>query len=163
VQAPRPWVRDRRSSRQRRLRRRWDRQRKRDGDDLSAGGAVAFFLAKYDPDGHLFSASYGQGEPQSITSIVTDSQDHPLVLGGFSGGLDFGAELLTSAGESDIDLAKLAMGRDAHAANTAEESMTARGIPDSNRLHEQQRPLGEATSARVLPRLQRPQRPLAPQ
>ncbi|MBZ5711077.1 hypothetical protein [Nannocystis pusilla] len=81
------------------------------GAELTAGPNTSAFLAKYDPAGELLHAvSLGAGAGYHwLAGVATDSADHVVVLGSFSENIDIAGEVLTTAGKTDIFLAKLAL------------------------------------------------------
>jgi hypothetical protein len=81
------------------------------GAELTAGPNTAAFLAKYDPAGELLhGVSLGTGAGYHwLAGVATDSAGHVVVLGSFSESIDIADEVLTTAGKTDIFLAKLAL------------------------------------------------------
>jgi hypothetical protein len=78
------------------------------GPLTSAGGADIFVAKLRAEDGkHLWSKRFGDASVQSASSVAVDSMGNVLVAGYFNGGVDFGNGFLTSAGGSDIFIAKL--------------------------------------------------------
>lgn len=78
------------------------------GGPLTSAGSLDIYLAKFDPSGnHIWSQRFGDAaEVQHCWSVTTDADGNVLIAGGFSGSVDFGGGLLTSAGSRDICLAK---------------------------------------------------------
>jgi hypothetical protein len=78
------------------------------GKFVSAGGNDVF-VAKLDAmtGDHIWSKSFGDQADQRVTGVATDAAGHVLVTGNFSGAIDFGGSVLTSAGSGDIFIAKL--------------------------------------------------------
>lgn len=78
------------------------------GLDFDAGVANDVFLVKLDKDGnHVWSHRFGEkNKAEEATSLALDG-DKPVLLGGFTGNLDFGGGALASAGGFDVFLAKL--------------------------------------------------------
>jgi hypothetical protein len=79
------------------------------GGPLSAGGPGDVFVVKLDPLGnHLWSKSFGNAaSAQAAEAVAVDSSGDIVVTGSFTGAIDFGGGPLTSAGPSDIFIAKL--------------------------------------------------------
>ncbi|MBI4701132.1 MAG: SBBP repeat-containing protein, partial [Deltaproteobacteria bacterium] len=78
------------------------------GGLLTSAGADDVFVAKLDKDGkHLWSKRFGDGSGQSADGVVADASGNVLLAGSFGGSVDFGGGPLTSAGKSDIFVAKL--------------------------------------------------------
>lgn len=79
-----------------------------DGHVLTSAGLDDIFLAKFDSSGnYLWSKSFGDTDDRQRGQCVTvDSSDNPVVIGEFRGIVDFGGGSLTSAGLSDLFLAK---------------------------------------------------------
>jgi hypothetical protein len=79
------------------------------GPFLSAGG-MDIFLAKFDGNGtHLWSQRFGHFNDQSGQSVAFDASWNVITTGYFQGIVDFGGDTLTSAGSSDIFLAKFSI------------------------------------------------------
>jgi hypothetical protein len=79
------------------------------GAPLVSGGSLDIFAAKYDQGGsHLWSRSFGDSADQRALSVCTDGSGSVIVTGYFEGTVDFGGGPLTSAGLSDIFVAKFA-------------------------------------------------------
>jgi hypothetical protein len=77
------------------------------GGPLMSEGAEDIFLAMHDADGlHRWSRSFGDSESQSGESVAVDGAGDVLLTGDFRGIVDCGGGPLTSAGETDILLAK---------------------------------------------------------
>jgi hypothetical protein len=78
-----------------------------DGPLTSAGGDD-IFVAKLDASGnHVWSKRFGDANNQQGTGVAVDSAGDVVVIGTFSGSIDFGDGPLTSAGGDDIFVAKL--------------------------------------------------------
>jgi Beta-propeller repeat len=81
------------------------------GPPLQSTGGRDAFLAKQAPWGDTLWAQ-GYGDPSSQTNastaggVAADPSSNVLVTGAFSGSIDFGSSTLTSAGGSDIFVAK---------------------------------------------------------
>ena len=80
------------------------------GLPLTSAGGSDGFVAKLAPDSSfMWSKAFGDTMDQEGTSIAADPEGNVLVTGFFFGKADFGGGVpLTSAGESDIFVAKLA-------------------------------------------------------
>ncbi len=55
---------------------------------------------------HLWSMSFGAGSDQQVAAIATDPTGSLILVGSFFGSIDFGGGALTSAGSSDVFVAK---------------------------------------------------------
>lgn len=76
------------------------------GGDEFVGGDV--FVAKLGADGaHRFSARYGDAAAQRGQSVAIDARGDLVVAGEFRGAVDFGDGPLTSAGGTDIFVARI--------------------------------------------------------
>ncbi len=81
--------------------------------DFGAGGVVSaggsdIFLVKYSGAGsYEWGQQFGDDMDQIATSLATDGLGAVYVTGAFSGSADFGGGALTSAGGSDVYLAKM--------------------------------------------------------
>jgi len=87
------------------------------GSDYDAGVANDVFVVKLDKNGnHVWSHAFGEkNKAEEATSIALDA-DKPVVLGTFTGTIDFGGGALTSQGGFDAFMAKLdASGCEVHA------------------------------------------------
>ncbi len=88
------------------------------GGDLGEGpvtalGSPDLFLAKYTGSGaYLWSKHFGDRTPYpssvSVASLALDGFGNVVVAGNFRGTMSFGGDLLTSAGQDDMFLAKYA-------------------------------------------------------
>jgi hypothetical protein len=77
------------------------------GGTLSSAASVDTFVAKLDSKGeHLWSKRFGDGQDQSGLA-TTDATGNVLVVATGAGSMDFGGGALTSAGGSDVFVAKL--------------------------------------------------------
>src|SRR5262249_26201036 len=77
------------------------------GGALYSAGGSDVFIAKYSSSGaHLWSKSLGSTSTDTGYGIGVDSSGNVFVIGIFQGTVDFGGGGLTSAGGSDIFLAK---------------------------------------------------------
>jgi len=77
------------------------------GGALTSAGGTDIFLANFDASGtHLWSRRFGDASTQRGYSVAVDGMGKIIVTGFFRGTVDFGGGVLTSAGNSDIFLAK---------------------------------------------------------
>jgi hypothetical protein len=77
------------------------------GGPLSSAGYFDIFLVKFDVNGsHLWSQGFGDGSFQQSRSLSIDLSGNVVTTGEFEDTVDFGGGPLTSAGGSDIFLAK---------------------------------------------------------
>jgi len=66
------------------------------------------YAAKYDANGnHLWSKSFGGAAYLDIRDLAIDALRNPIFTGAFLGAVNFGGSSLSSAGKSDIYIAKL--------------------------------------------------------
>lgn len=80
------------------------------GGPLTANPDGTAFLAKFSPAGeHLASVAFNGAGKQYLHDLAVDPAGHPVVVGTFNGTIEIAGELLTSAGDNDIFLAKLAL------------------------------------------------------
>jgi hypothetical protein len=78
------------------------------GGPLLSAGQSDIVAAKLDAAGkHLWSKRFGDGDPQHGYSVATDGAGNVVLTGLLYGTVDFGGGPLTSAGGSDIFVAKL--------------------------------------------------------
>jgi hypothetical protein len=64
---------------------------------ITSAGASDIFVAKFAPDGApMWAKSFGDGKDQSARGIAADAQGNVVVVGQFSGKVDFGGGALTS-------------------------------------------------------------------
>jgi hypothetical protein len=78
------------------------------GSALQSAGASDVFIAKLDAGGSLvWSKRAGDSNLQSSAHIAVDSAGNVLVVGGFRGSMDWGGCPVTSAGNTDLYVAKL--------------------------------------------------------
>ena len=80
------------------------------GDLLTNVGGFNMFVVKLDSAGnHLWSKRFGDDQPQAGVrgNVVVDDAWNIVVSGSFEGTVDFGGGPLTSAGDSDLYVAKL--------------------------------------------------------
>ncbi|MBK8259047.1 MAG: nucleotide-binding protein [Polyangiaceae bacterium] len=76
------------------------------GGLVSAGGNDAF-VASYDYLGaHVWSKRFGDTVAQASTSVTVDADGNVIVVGDYAGKVDLGAGMITSAGLTDIFVAK---------------------------------------------------------
>jgi hypothetical protein len=77
------------------------------GGPIQSAGSGDVFLAKLDPSGvHVWSKRFGDTKDQHGVGVATDVSGNVLLTGYFSGSVDFGGGALSSAGSSDIFVAK---------------------------------------------------------
>lgn len=77
------------------------------GGGVLTGVGADVYLAKLDKDGkHLWSKKFGDADVQGAGSVVVDGAGAVFIGGNFNGTVDFGGGPLTSAGGSDIFVAK---------------------------------------------------------
>jgi len=77
------------------------------GGGLTCAGDFDIFVAKFDAAGnHIWSRSFGDTDFDFGWSVATDGSDNVYLSGYFYGTVDFGGGVLTSAGYSDIFVAK---------------------------------------------------------
>jgi len=78
------------------------------GGPLTSAGGADVFVAKLDgTGGHVWSRSFGDAADQGATAIAADAAGGAVVVGDFSGSLNFGGGSLTSSGGDDIFVVKL--------------------------------------------------------
>ncbi len=78
---------------------------------LVSSGGEDLFVAKLDPSGEaLWSMRAGDGADQRGMRVATDPDGNVIVVGSFSGTLDFGGghQLSAAPGEQDVFVVKLA-------------------------------------------------------
>jgi deoxycytidylate deaminase len=79
------------------------------GGALTSAGNGDIFIAKFGPDGaHFWSKRFGDASDQYACAVAADASGNVIVTGWFDGTVDFGGGALTSAGVSDIFVAKFA-------------------------------------------------------
>ncbi|MBK8596410.1 MAG: SBBP repeat-containing protein [Holophagales bacterium] len=77
------------------------------GGTLTSAGSTDVFLARYDSGGnHAWSKRFGDASAQTGTAIAVDPNGNVVGTGSFNGTVNFGGTPLTSAGSTDIFLAK---------------------------------------------------------
>ena len=77
------------------------------GQNLSSAGSTDIFVAKYSNNGaHLWSKRFGGTGSELGYGVAVDSNDDVVITGAFSNTVDFGGDLLSSAGNTDIFVAK---------------------------------------------------------
>ena len=77
------------------------------GGTLTSAGDVDIFLAKFDGNGtHQWSRSFGGASYETGWSVAIDAVGNVFLTGDFTGTVDFGGGALTSAGLTDIFVAK---------------------------------------------------------
>jgi hypothetical protein len=79
------------------------------GAPLAAAGETDILVGRFASDGACLSGHlYGDAGAQVVAGVVVTATDNPVVVGGFSGSVDFGAGALQSAGSQDLYVARLA-------------------------------------------------------
>lgn len=77
------------------------------GGALASAGQSDIYLVKFDANGnHVWSKRFGDANVQAGSGLAVDGSDNVFTTGSFNGTLDFGASPMTSAGGSDIFVAK---------------------------------------------------------
>jgi hypothetical protein len=76
------------------------------GDPLSSAGSDIFIVKLNAAGTHLWSDSFGDAAQQSALGVAAGSSGELVVTGRLEGTVDFGGGLLTSAGSTDIFVAK---------------------------------------------------------
>ncbi len=86
------------------------------GGPLTSIGSSSLFVAKYTTEGtYQWSKAYGGASSDVIVqSIAIDSSGNVVVVGYFTGAVNFGGGVLTSAGGNDIFLVKYSGANGAH-------------------------------------------------
>jgi hypothetical protein len=75
----------------------------------TTAGESDVLLAKFSPNGaHLWSKRFGGAGNQYARSVAVDSQGNAVITGYIFGTIDFGGGVLTSAGATDVYVAKFA-------------------------------------------------------
>jgi hypothetical protein len=78
------------------------------GGARTSAGNTDVFVVKLDADGqHLWDRRYGDASAQESEGIAVDDGGNVLLAGYFQGSIDLGGEVLTSAGDYDVYIAKL--------------------------------------------------------
>jgi hypothetical protein len=81
------------------------------GGALACVGQEDLFLAKFSPDGtHVWSQRFGGAKDQIPYDVIVDGSGNVIVTGEFWGDVDFGGGTFSSAGGSDIFVAKFSSG-----------------------------------------------------
>jgi hypothetical protein len=79
------------------------------GSPLTSAGGADVFVARFGSDGnHAWSARFGDGSSQQAFGVAADASGSTIIAGRLEGAIDFGGGALTSAGSSDLFIAKLA-------------------------------------------------------
>ena len=77
------------------------------GGPLISAGNHDIYVAKFDSSGqHLWSNRFGDSESQYVMHITADNSGNVIIVGSFGSTVDFGGGSLTSAGLTDIYIAK---------------------------------------------------------
>jgi hypothetical protein len=77
------------------------------GGPLTSAGSTDIFLAKFDPAGnHLWSQRFGNASAQNCRGVSVDEVGNSILAGDLAGSTNFGSGVLTSAGATDVVLAK---------------------------------------------------------
>jgi hypothetical protein len=77
------------------------------GGALTSAGATDVFLASFDYTGlPIWSKRFGDVAAQTAARVAVDAQGNVVVVGDFAGKIDFGGGAFTSAGATDVFLAK---------------------------------------------------------
>lgn len=78
------------------------------GTPLTNAGPPDAFVARLSSSGaHVWSKQFGDMGDQRATGIAVDSAGDAVIVGSYYGSVDFGGGALTSAGNSDIFVAKI--------------------------------------------------------
>jgi hypothetical protein len=78
------------------------------GGPMTGGGDLDIFVAKLDGAGdHIWTKPFGYGSGELANSVAVDGEDNIVFSGWLLGSLDFGGDVLTSAGIWDTFVAKL--------------------------------------------------------
>jgi hypothetical protein len=81
------------------------------GGVLTSNGAGDIFVAVFSPNGtHVWSGGFGDSEWQLPDAVVADASGNVFITGSFMRSVNFGGSVLTSAGNTDIYLAKFNSG-----------------------------------------------------
>lgn len=79
------------------------------GEDLTSAGSNDLFVVKLARDGtHQWSQRFGGVSSEFPSGIAVDNSGNVLLIGYFTGTINFGGEDLTSAGSNDLFVVKLA-------------------------------------------------------
>ena len=77
------------------------------GPIASAGGWDTFVTKVAVNGGYLWSKRFGDTQDQSCQAVAADPSSNVLITGDVAGTIDFGGGKLTSAGGTDVFIAKL--------------------------------------------------------
>lgn len=109
------------------------------GGTLTSAGLGDVYLARLDASGnHVWSKRFGDAGAQSGAAVAVDGSGYAMATGSFSGSVSFGGGVLTSAGSTDVFLARYDSGGshvwskrfgDASAQDGTELSCDAAGNP----------------------------------
>ncbi|MFT3766651.1 MAG: SBBP repeat-containing protein [Minicystis sp.] len=81
------------------------------GGALTSAGNTDVFVASYDYAGtFVWAKRFGDAGAQSGVDVAVDKQGNTIVIGDFAGAIDFGGGTLTSAGMTDVFVAKFDSG-----------------------------------------------------
>src|SRR5262249_8680037 len=105
----------------------------------SVGGGQDAYIAKYSPSGsYLWSRSFGGTGWDNGIAVAVDTSSNVIVAGQFANAVDFGGGPLTSAGSSDIFLAKYSATGvyvwSKSAGGAADDYVTAIAVDTSNNI-----------------------------
>jgi hypothetical protein len=78
------------------------------GGPLTAKDQDIFLVTLTSSGDHVWSRRFGETDAQIISDIATDGSGNLAVIGQFQGSIDFGGTQLTTAGSTDVFIAKLA-------------------------------------------------------
>jgi len=79
------------------------------GGTLANAGDGDIYVVKLDAEGkHVWSRRFGDAALQRPTAITTDSTGHVIVAGRFDGSVDFDGQTITSLGNNDAFITKIA-------------------------------------------------------
>ena len=78
------------------------------GGALTSAGGQDVFVVRLDANGnHVWSRRFGNSSNQAGAGVAVDPSGNVLLVGTFSGSIDFGGGSLTSAGSTDVFVAQL--------------------------------------------------------
>ncbi|MFO0755863.1 MAG: nucleotide-binding protein [Byssovorax sp.] len=77
------------------------------GGPLTSAGSTDIFIVKFDPMGaHMWSQRFGNASAQNSHGVSVDEVGNAVLVGDLGGAVNFGGGLLTSAGSTDVMIAK---------------------------------------------------------